>query len=249
MFGLPQYTRNICSLSIPFPKFPKSLCTDFGIISLPLSMSILSDDRLLTIRKVDHRGQLITSYPAWLLDDRATVIALARWQRPTLHMPYVSFAYGDLLFETFHLDRPYNVFALHDGNRLASDIDLGLLMRAFGQGACTVVDVLRLLPEPAPLKGCYINFTAPVQYDAATRTLVWRDVCLDLWAPVHGQPLLLDEDEYIALDLPASDPDLHRSIHDALADLWPRALAHRTPFDDPFPALTQAGTTGARDQV
>lgn len=193
---------------------------------------------MLTIHKADPNGAIQITYSGWLLDDKAAIILLARWIRPSMELPYVTFAQGDLLFETFYRDRPYNIFALYDGSALPAEAALGEIVEQvrnrqrryptspayFPQQICS------LLPLSCMLKGYYINFTYPVLYDADDGILIWRDLALDLWVPPAGQPLILDEAEYNALDLAHQDPALYDAIEQARERLWAHAVAHTGPF-------------------
>ncbi len=192
---------------------------------------------MLTIHKANPDGHIVTSYPAWLLSEGVCVIALARWLRPSLSTPYITFAHGDFILEIFYADRPYNVFVLFDGahidqdaaelvsrwHRLPPDASLPDLIRNF----CATWLI------PCLLKGYYVNFTYPASYDPAAATLIWRDLALDLWVPPQGQPCLLDEDEYAALDLARLDPAIHQAVAQALSQLWADALARTGPFAPP----------------
>ncbi len=189
---------------------------------------------MLTIHKTTPHGSLVTSYPAWLLNNGNPLLVLAQWTRPTLPLPYVVFAHGDLLLEAFFLDRPYNIFSLYDGAGIGADLGERVergrrptpehdFETAFGYWR-------QALGLDGRLKGRYINLSCPAVFDPAARTLTWRDLALDIWAPAVGAPLLLDEDEYAALGLAASDPALHRQVQQAVAQLWRQAGQHSGPF-------------------
>ncbi len=198
----------------------------------------MQSDSLLTIHKTAPDGSIVTSYPAWLLGsppgDGESLLVLAQWARPTLALPYVVFAQGDLLLETFYLDRPYNVFGIYDGAGI--DGDLGERVARGrrpmpGIGYDALLDHWRrVLTLQGRLKGHYVNLSHPAVFDAGARTLTWRDLALDLWAPPAGDPLLLDEDEYAALGLAASEPALHQRVQHAVAQLWQQASQRTGPF-------------------
>lgn len=189
---------------------------------------------MLTIHKTAPDGSLAATYPAWLLSDGEPILALARWQRPTLVTPYVSFAQGDLLLETFYRDRPYNIFSLFDGAGIEDDLGERVARgrRPIPTAAFETVfsHWRQVLGLHERLKGHYINLSYPAVFDAGARTLIWRDLALDIWAPAAGDPLLLDEDEYLALGLAAAHPALHRQVQDALARLWRQAQLRASPF-------------------
>ncbi len=78
------------------------------------------------------------------------------------------------------------------------------------------------------LKGWYVNFSRPAAMCEDEISAV--DLCLDLFVFPDGRALLLDEDEYAALDLPRVEPAAHQAIQAALADLQTRAAQGRFPF-------------------
>jgi len=198
---------------------------------------------MLTIHKADHNGKVRITYSGWVLDDEDEIVVLARWQRPPVLLPYVTFAEGDFLVETFFRTRYYNIFALHDGGDLPGGVDIASAVEQIQprirQNTTRMLasdrmlaseHLFSLLPRTCPLKGYYINFTYPVDYDAQARVLTWRDLALDLWVPAEGQPLLLDSDEYEALALARRDPELDRAVRSTLAQLWDQAVNRTGPF-------------------
>jgi predicted RNA-binding protein associated with RNAse of E/G family len=78
------------------------------------------------------------------------------------------------------------------------------------------------------LKGWYVNFGRPATIGEEEISAV--DLCLDLFVYPDGRTLLLDQDEYAALDLPRVEPAAHQAIQSALADLQARAAQRRPPF-------------------
>jgi len=195
---------------------------------------------MLSIHKADRNGEVLISYSGWLLDDDDEITVLARWQRQPVILPYVTFAEGDFLVETFHRTRNYNIFALHDGGNVGDGVDIAAaveqiqpLIRQDNRGARASNHPFSLLPWSCPLKGYYVNFTYPVDYDAQARVLTWRDLALDLWVPAEGQPLLLDSDEYEELALAQREPELDLAIKSALDQLWVHAVNHSGPFAIP----------------
>ncbi len=76
------------------------------------------------------------------------------------------------------------------------------------------------------LKGWYCNVTRPATIgDDAVSAI---DLALDVWIGVDGSILVLDEDEFAALDLPDAD---RRAALAALAELKAMARERRPPFD------------------
>lgn len=60
--------------------------------------------------------------------------------------------------------------------------------------------------DSALLKGWYCNICRPATImETAVRC---EDLALDLWVPQAGEPLLLDEEEFVALDLSAAEREL-----------------------------------------
>ncbi len=199
----------------------------------------------IIVHKAGHDGRIVTSYPACVLDDTAAILLLARWTRPTLETSYTTFAQGDLLFETFYTDRPYNIFAVYDSGQMPLDADLtehvSRFRRPLSQSSPErlVMDFCATLSTPCTLKGYYANLTLPARYDPGAGILTWYDLALDLWVPAQGQPQILDIDEYAALGIAEHDPALHRALQAALQHLWSHALARTGPFTPPdrgFPA-------------
>ncbi len=182
----------------------------------------------IRIEKLAPDGRPVISYPGWLLSDTDPILVLARWDAPDLPLPYTTFARGDLLLEAYFRHRPGNIFALFDGSRVPADIDW---QRILQETSSDLPDLTSLQPLcqrlaiPCPLKGFYINFTRPVRYDPAARELVWQDMALDLWIPIQGPPLTLDEKAYRALNLDESDPALARDIERFRQELLQQAAA------------------------
>ena len=187
---------------------------------------------LLRIEKRDARGRPVIAYPGWLISDADPILILARWDAPDLPLPYTTFARSDLLLEAYFRQRPYNIFALFDGRNAPVGADWGGILRQFGgdfSGLASLQPLCRSFSVDCPLKGFYINFTRPVVFDPADRRLVWQDMVLDLWIPAAGEARVLDEDDYRALNLAQSDPDLAQSIDQARQDLLAQART-RTGF-------------------
>ncbi len=189
---------------------------------------------VIRIEKVAFNGQPVITYEGWLLSDADPVLILARWERPDLSLPYVTFAHGDLLVEAYYRQRPYNVFALFDGGEASPEIDWGEIIAGSSDPPSHLLSTLEPLCQKiqavCPLKGRYINFTRLLRYDPAQRMLTWRDLALDIWAPANGQPLLLDEEEYRALNLERTEPELARAIEQARQTLLHQALTHTGLF-------------------
>jgi hypothetical protein len=226
-----------------FPKpdadFPKAAATDE--VGLPTRV------QSITVHKADAEGHIITSYEGWLLAADTAVVVLARWTRPTLVMPYVTFGQGDFLFETFYRQRYYNIFALYDGSHLplswspVEPLHRWLRLHRRLRVADIPASFCREAGLACPFKGYYVNFAYPVHVQIEPPSLIWRDVALDLWIPAQGAPQLLDEVEYEALALATRDPQAHAAVQTALAHLWQAARQHGNPFAAPISPSTPPG--------
>jgi len=197
---------------------------------------------VIRIEKLDARGNPVITYPGWLIAESDPILVLARWDAPDLPQPYTTFARGDLLLEAYCRQRPCNIFALFDGSRIAADIDWGRILARtpdIGPGLSSLRSLCRELDARCPLKGFYINFTRPVRYDPAAGRLVWQDMALDVWLPPAGDPLILDEEEYRALNLPQTDPALARAIEQARNELLTQARTHTGFFASSNPLSEQ----------
>ncbi|MGB9775721.1 MAG: nicotinamide-nucleotide amidohydrolase family protein [Anaerolineae bacterium] len=65
------------------------------------------------IRKLDHQGREVISYPARLLFQTPNAVLMrAVWDRPPMDLEYGRLEPGDLWLETFYADRWYNVFEI-----------------------------------------------------------------------------------------------------------------------------------------
>ena len=172
-------------------------------------MTTLSPGESIIIEKRNFRGDLVVSYPGWLVQAQEPILVLARWDQPSVSTPYTVFAEGDILLEAFFRQLPYNVFALYDGNALPTEIDWSHYLAQAGADAYR--RLCRILSMHA-LKGYYINFSRPVQFDPEQRRLTWYDMDLDIWIPAFGNPILLDEDAYKKLQLAETDHELAEAI-------------------------------------
>jgi predicted RNA-binding protein associated with RNAse of E/G family len=158
-----------------------------------------SNPSAITVRKLDHAGNLVTSYQGQVVSRNANSIVLeALWQRDRLVLSYMVLERGDRLIEYFFADRWYSIFEIHSGtdNRL---------------------------------KGWYCNFSRPAVFEDYTLSAV--DLALDLFAFPHGEVLLLDEDEFDALNLERTDPEARRQVLTAVADVRAMVDKRHAPFD------------------
>lgn len=154
----------------------------------------MTNDKTITVYKLDHNGREVWRYPAVVLEGGPSRVRLeAYFNRDDMDLGYVTFRRGDRFIETFYSDRWYNVFAVYDR-------------------------------DDGGLKGWYCNVCRPAEIsEPAVRC---EDLALDVWAPAFGEPILLDEDEFNALDLPPAD---RQSARDALDKLLADARGGRLP--------------------
>lgn len=78
------------------------------------------------------------------------------------------------------------------------------------------------------LKGWYCDIAYPARI--SSEEIETRDLALDLFVTPQGQMVVLDEEEFEALDLPARDPEAYRAARAALADLMERVRRREPPF-------------------
>lgn len=70
-----------------------------------------------TVRKLDHKGQEVFSYPATpIFRTPDAIIVRAMWDRPPMDAGYVVLEPGDIWLETFYADRWYNVFEIRSAD-------------------------------------------------------------------------------------------------------------------------------------
>lgn len=90
-------------------------------------------------------------------------------------------------------------------------------------------NVYELHAEDGTLKGWYCNVTYPAVFSATM--IESEDLELDLFvSPNRTQMLVLDEDEYAARNLEASNPAAHRAALAALEELKELATQGAAPF-------------------
>ena len=154
---------------------------------------------VVTVRKLDHAGNLVTSYQGQVVSrDPSSIVLEARWQRDRLVLPYVVLERGDRLIEHFFADRWYSIFQIHAGT-------------------------------DGRLKGWYCNFSRPAVFEEHALSAI--DLELDLFVFPSGQVLLLDKEEFDALNLQSADPEAGRQVLTALAELRAKVATRHAPFD------------------
>jgi len=71
----------------------------------------------VTVRKLDHTGQEVFSYPGRVLQRDGSAIALRTfWDRALVDIGYVVLEPGDCWTEHFYADRWYNIFEIRAGD-------------------------------------------------------------------------------------------------------------------------------------
>jgi hypothetical protein len=90
-------------------------------------------------------------------------------------------------------------------------------------------NVYELHSPDGMLKGWYCNITRPAVFN--TDSVESEDLELDLFvSPGRRTILMLDEDEYAALDLEHNDPEVHHAVQAAVEDLKSLVWAGAKPF-------------------
>jgi predicted RNA-binding protein associated with RNAse of E/G family len=156
--------------------------------------------RIANVSKLSPRGEVMITWSGRVLAQRGPEVVIeAIWQRAALDLGYVAFQPGDRFVEHFYADRGYNVFSIYAG-------------------------------ESGAHKGWYCNITEPAELvDLPDGSLLVRavDLALDYFRQPEGRELILDEDELLALGLPASEVE---AAWAALAELRRLAEARQGPF-------------------
>ncbi len=69
---------------------------------------------LITVKKLDSSGKLLTAYQGQVIERAVTsVVVEARWRRPLMDLGYVVLETGDLFVETHYADRWYAILKIH----------------------------------------------------------------------------------------------------------------------------------------
>lgn len=177
----------------------------------------------VAVTKLSPAGEAVAHYPATAVDIGAPVpwvTVEARWTYKTVETHGLAFHPGDALIEYFSPNHPYDVFAVFS-------------------------------PAGA-LRGWYANVTYPTLLDPAADPprLTWHDLYLDVVLVPGNEPVLLDEDELDASNLPVLDPALTAQVRAVAAELLRLARLRRFPFHDAdrdLQASPDAGEESASD--
>ncbi len=156
----------------------------------------------ITVIKLDHDGAFVWKYAGELVERGSTWVCIDARMGRDHDAGYVHFRLGDTMTEWFYSDRWYNVFRIQD-------VDDGRL------------------------KGWYCNITRPAlinwedaEHGASVRA---EDLALDVFIDPRGRLLVLDEDEFAALDL----PEYERAEAWAAVEQLKQLVETRTaPFDE-----------------
>lgn len=81
--------------------------------------------------------------------------------------------------------------------------------------------------DSGAIKGWYCNITRPAQFEAGQ--VAADDLALDVFVYPDGRTLLLDEAEFAALDLPASE---RKKVWQAVAEIKELVAGRLPPFDE-----------------
>lgn len=153
----------------------------------------------ITVTKCDHKGRAVFSYEGKLVAHGAHYVYLeAYFARDDFDAGYMVYRRGDRFMEWFYADRWYNVFQIFD-------------------------------VHDGRLKGWYCNITRPALLDLTAERANVRadDLALDVFIHPDGTPLMLDRDEFDALDLPDEE---RRAALDAAETIQRLAAARIPPF-------------------
>jgi hypothetical protein len=158
----------------------------------------------LTVIKRDPAGEIVTTYPAVVLDADVPpgwVLTEARWVNQAVDLDGLIFATGDRLLEAFSPLAPFNAFAVYD-------------------------------PDTNELRGWYANVTYPAHLAVTGKglALTWRDLYLDVIGHPDGFISLRDEDELAASGLRQSDPHLYQAIVTTADSIVQRLKDRQFPF-------------------
>jgi hypothetical protein len=147
---------------------------------------------ILDIIKNDHNGRELWRYPAEVLSQTDSEIRIeAYFNRDDYDAGFVEFKRNDRFVETFYNDRWYNVFAIYDR-------------------------------DDKRLKGWYCNITRPAVWNEVE--LSADDIALDVWVTAEdgkpsGEPLVLDQEEFVELELKPLEVQLALKAVDAVVRL------------------------------
>ena len=161
----------------------------------------------ITIHKCDPAGQETWQYSGEILAYGEGWVNFEAW----FNIPgekdagYTVFRFNDRFVEWCYSDRWYNVAAVYD-------------------------------VRDDRLKGWYCNLTRPALLTVrpgAMSDVFWSDLALDVWVDPHGGILILDEDEYAALDL---DNTTDAEVQRAVTQIRTLVATRAAPFDAIAPA-------------
>ncbi len=162
-------------------------------------MSRDNDTRMtVTIRKLDHAGREVLSYPGRVLwrDDGAIALRTS-WTRDALDVGYVVLEPGDCWTEHFYADRYYNIFEIRasdaclkgwycnvtrpahieTGEVSAEDLALDLWVAPDGGMRVLDEDEFAALPLPLAEREAAQNALAELQAMVAQRTIPFDSIC------------------------------------------------------------------------
>lgn len=142
------------------------------------------------VEKLNLAGEVVIAWSGQVIRRTATSLVLeARFTRGPLALGYVTLKPGDRFVERFYSDRWYNIYAIYDA----------------GDGA---------------FKGWYCNITRPAEITPGPDGQGWRvravDLALDYFRRPDGKEYVLDEEEFEALPLTASERAACRAALSAL---------------------------------
>jgi protein associated with RNAse G/E len=126
---------------------------------------------MITVHKLDHRGQEVWSYRGIVLaEDDDRMVLEARFDLPDRQVEKLWLRRGDRFLETYYRNRWYNVFAVHDS---ADD----------------------------HLKGWYCNITRPARFEPSGTDLFAEDLAVDMIVYPDRHWTVLDVEEFARLPI------------------------------------------------
>ncbi len=158
----------------------------------------------LMLAKLDPHGQEVTRYQGRVVrtfkEEEEWIEVEARWTNRSVNVHGLRFETGDLLLERFSPIRPFNVFAVHDGE--------GDLRGWYAN----------------------VTHPARLEIVGAMPLLLWHDLYLDIVSFPDGSCRCVDDDELERSGLALDDPLLHGRIRAARDDLLRRFQEGRLPY-------------------
>jgi len=156
----------------------------------------------ITVRKLDHNGSLRFAYTGEVLERGATWVCLrATFNFDKVNLGVVAFLRGDVFTEWYYADRWYTAYQINSGT-------------------------------DGTFKGWYCDITRPavITEESGTMVVSYEDLALDVFITPDREVKVLDEDEFVALDI---SPDERAAALNAVEQIRSAVAEHRPPFEPP----------------